>query len=50
MYAKTAFVHWYVSEGMEESEFQDARENLAALEIDYREDGIEIYVDEEDEY
>merc|ERR1719197_2407110 len=28
MYAKRAFVHWYVGEGMEEGEFSEARENL----------------------
>ncbi|XP_066287505.1 tubulin alpha chain-like [Branchiostoma lanceolatum] len=27
MYAKRAFVHWYVGEGMEEGEFSEAREN-----------------------
>lgn len=35
MYSERAFVHWFIAEGMEEGEFDEAREDLGFLEMDY---------------
>lgn len=37
MQKKRAFVHWFVGNGMEEAEFQEAYEDVLALEKDFEE-------------
>lgn len=37
MWEKKAFAHWYITEGLEEEEFTESRENMYVLELDYEE-------------
>jgi len=49
LYAKRAFVHWFVGEGMESGEFAEVRENLYCIKKDYDEIQIEQQPDDEDD-
>ncbi|KAF5399946.1 Tubulin alpha chain [Paragonimus heterotremus] len=39
MFSRRCFLHWFLNEGLEESEMKEARETLASIEQDYREIG-----------
>ena len=47
MQKKRAFVHWFVGSGMEEAEFQEAYEDVLALEKDFEELSVPSNVVEE---
>ena len=49
LYAKRAFVHHFVAEGMEEGEFSECLENMAALQKDYEEVTADADEDDEDD-
>ena len=49
LFSKRAYVHWYLQDGVELLDFENAREDLAALEKDYEEVGIDSLEGEEDE-
>ena len=49
LFAKRAFVHWFVQEGAEESELVEAREDIASLQKDYEEIVMETQIDDDEE-
>ncbi|KAF7259372.1 hypothetical protein EG68_05858 [Paragonimus skrjabini miyazakii] len=42
LYSKRSFIHWYIGEGMEESEFNDALVNMTSLVRDYEEASVDM--------
>jgi tubulin alpha len=46
LFARRAFVHWYIGEGMEEAEFQESREELATIEKEYEEAGADALAED----
>ena len=49
IYSKRGFVHWYVGNGGEEGEFSEARQDLASLQKDYEEVGIDTAEGEDEQ-
>lgn len=49
LYSKRSFVHWFVSEGLEETEFCESLFNLATLAKDYEEVSLDTEVINEDD-
>lgn len=49
MYAKRAFVHWYVGEGMEEEMFDESREDLEVLSRDFEQVAEETHIIDSDD-
>ncbi|KAA0189797.1 Tubulin alpha chain [Fasciolopsis buskii] len=45
LFSKRSFIHWYVGEGMEESEFNDALINMTSLVKDYEEASLDTKMD-----
>lgn len=50
IYAKHAFIHWYVGERMEEGEFSETHEDIAGLEKDYEAVDVDSLEEEGEEH
>jgi tubulin alpha len=49
LYSKRAFVHWYLNDGIAETEFKEARDDLVLLEDEYKEMAESLDENEEDQ-